>query len=71
MYVDFSVPINEKLPKYVKEQIREVEEAYRANDDILYIMKTEPLEVSIRDAYAEGILTEKEFKEMYDRFDWC
>lgn len=69
MYVDFDIPVCQKLPKRVLRDIEQLDEYYR-NDDLRYMQLEESVEVDLKNCCEERIITGDEFKEMCRRFGW-
>lgn len=69
MYVDFSIPVCQKLPKRILDDIAQLDEYYR-NDDLRYLQLEESVESDLKNCCEERIITGDEFKTMYRRFGW-
>lgn len=78
MYIDFSIPVLEKLPKAVKEEIALVEEMYNRYEkdetDVealaICMIRLDSVDVYLRQCVEAGIINNKEFKLMSERFGW-
>lgn len=68
MYVDFDIPVCQKLPKRVLEDIAKLDGYYRNDDMTNYVMLEESVESDLKNCCEQRIITGDEFKAMYRRF---
>lgn len=78
MYIDFSIPVLDKLPKVVKEEIAFIEEMYNRYEkdetDVealtLYMIRQDSVESYLKDCLMQRIINDEEFDLMFKRFGW-
>ena len=70
MYDDLSVPIDESLPERIKEEIRDLEAAYLAGDELAYSLGEDAVEVDLRAALAAKCISPEVFHKMHRKFGW-
>lgn len=70
MYIDFSIPICDGLPKVVLEEIEFLENAYKNEDDIAYLLREDSLESYLKDCRMQGLINDQQLDQMFRRFGW-
>ncbi len=78
MYIDFSIPVLDKLPRVVKDEIALVDKMYNRYEKdetdmeafTVCMLRLDSIEVYLKDCLMQRIINDEEFDLMFKRFGW-
>lgn len=71
MYMDSDIPIPEKLPQYIIDDLKHLQELYDSkepNHDLLWDLYWEGVESGIKNACCEGQISKKDANQLFRRY---
>ena len=70
MYVDYNIPICDGLRNVVLEEIAILDQAYREDDMLTYLLHEDAVETYLKTALEDKDITEGDLDQMFRRFGW-